>query len=176
MANRSKKVVLSARVDPYLKAALELFATTRNQKIVKLLETFIEKGLSNIYVDDPLANEKKDARYMDLFTAIWSEDEVVFKLRAGGFGMRFAGEKLWMIANVVLFDPYFAGGYKLYGDMNGMTARVGYKPPKDFSINLELVKGEWDLIVGYVDFLETNKPFTPSYDDYKRMRKQSEAK
>tara|TARA_Y100000815_G_scaffold269104_1_gene291262 strand:+ start:874 stop:1407 length:534 start_codon:yes stop_codon:yes gene_type:complete len=175
MKNRSKKVVLSARVEPYIKAALDLYAVSKNEKIVKVLEQFIESKLEDIDIRNPLRGSK-DSRekipFMTMFTAIWSEDEVVYKLRAGLLGSEVAGKRDWHIAIMVAHDHYFNGDYDLYGDLNGLGS-LKLEPQERPTINLELVKSEWDLICGYVDFLENNKPFSPTYEDYKRMHESS---
>ena len=59
MANRSKKAVLSARVDPYLKAALELLAVSRNEKIVKILESCLENGMNDRIIANPFKTPQK---------------------------------------------------------------------------------------------------------------------
>lgn len=179
MANRSKKVVLSARIDPYLKAALEMFAASQNQKIVKLLETFLENGLDASEVDNPFPGSKNGGEkisFMSLFTAIWSDDEVLFKVRAGVLGPAYAGETTWREAMVVTGGDYFKGETDLYGDLNGQAEEFGYSPPWKYSLNLDLIREEWPMVEGYVAFIENNKPFSPSYDDYKRMRVDSDAK
>lgn len=175
MKNRSKKVVLSARVEPYLKAALDLYAVSKNEKIVKVLELFIESKLEDINIRNPLRGVKgarEKISFMTMFTAIWSEDEVVYRLRAGLLGPEMAGERDWRIA-LMATSGLFDGDYELYGDLNGLGERLKLEPRERPSINLELVKREWDLICGYVDFLENNKPFSPTYQDYKRMHESS---
>lgn len=179
MANRSKKVVLSARIDPYLKAALEMFSASQNQKIVKLLETFLHNGLDDMSVVSPFhsqANGVREISFMNLFTAIWSEDEVLFKVRAGGLGPTYAGETTWREAMVATGCDYFKGQTDLYADLNGYAIKNGYAPPSRYFVNLDLIRAEWPLIEGYVAFVENNKPFEPSYDDYKKMKAESEAK
>ena len=54
MANRSKKVVLSARIEPRLKAALDIAAMKLEDKVVKVLEDFVADGLKRITVDGGL--------------------------------------------------------------------------------------------------------------------------
>ncbi|OFJ43301.1 hypothetical protein BJN42_21795 [Pseudomonas koreensis] len=179
MANRSNKVVLSARVDPYLKAALELLAASQKEKIVKLLETFLENGMHDFYVVNPFlpkGGEAEKTSFMNVFTAIWSDDEVVYKLRAGVLGPQYAGETAWRQAMVVTGDHYFKGADDLYGDLNGLSEKWGYKAEYNYFLDLEKVRSEWPLIEGYVSFIENNKPFEPSYEDYKRMHQQSKAK
>lgn len=176
MANRSKKVVLSARVDPYLKAALELLATSKNQKIVKLLEMFIEEGMDNTKIENPLKYDGKKVDYMMVFQSIWTEDEVIYKLRAGALGSKFAGDELAKIATRVVDNNYFNGDYELFGDLNGMASKYGFAPPYPWKINIDLVKAEWDILNQYVSFLESNKPFSPSYDEYKNILAKSDSK
>lgn len=179
MANRSKKVVLSARIAPYLKAGLELYASAEKVKIVKLLEEILEAALEDANVQSPFHDsrgERVEISYINLLTAIWTEDEVLFKLRAGVLGPRYAGETTWREAMVATGCDYFKGDVDLYGDLNGYEEKFGYDVPWSYQLNLELVREEWHLIQDYVAFVENNKPFEPSYDDYKSMRAKSEAK
>ena len=55
MANRSKKVVISARITPYLKAAIDMAAAAQNEKIVTMMEALLEQGLN----DDTMASLRK---------------------------------------------------------------------------------------------------------------------
>lgn len=177
MANRSKKVVLSARVDPYLKAALELLAASKNEKIVKTLEMFIENGLNDYYVKNPFKDdEPTKTPFINVFTAIWVDDEVRYKLRAAMIGPHLAGETLWRQGLVVTTYDYFKGKEPLYGDLNGLGEKWGYKPDREYFLNFQLIRDEWPLIEEYVTFLENNKPFEPDYDDYKKMRNSANVK
>ncbi|CAI8856464.1 Phage protein [Pseudomonas jessenii] len=181
MANRSKKVVLSARIDPYLKAALELLAASRSEKIVKLLESFIENGLYDIEVTAPVvlnrANQGHEkVSFMNLFTAIWSEDEVLYKVRAGVLGPQYAGETIWRQALVASVEDCFKGADDLYGDLNGLTKKLGFSISGCYKLNMDLIREEWPIIESYVAFVENNKPFEPSYTDYKKMLANSKAK
>ena len=179
MANRSKKAVLSARIDPYLKAGLEMLAASKDQKIVKLLEAFIQNGLERAIVVSPFHTPDytpQKISFMDLLKAIWTEDEVLFKIRAGALGPEFAGETTWREARVATRCDYFKGDVDLYGNLNGYEGKSAYSVPEHYSLNLDLIREEWPLIEGYVSFVQNNKPFEPSYDDYKRMRVDSDAR
>jgi len=176
MANRSKKVVLSARVDPYLKASLELAAAGKNQKIVKMLETILEGGLDDLMIDNPFESEHPRISFMLAFTAIWSESEPLYKLRAGTLGPNFAGDDLAFTALIVHGSNYFDGDFDLFGDLNGRIKNANLKPHHKYMINLELLEAEWSTVERYTAFLIANKPFEPTYEDFKRMLKASEAK
>ncbi|WP_433769360.1 hypothetical protein [Pseudomonas putida] len=173
MANRSKKVVLSVRVDPYLKAALELSAVSKNEKIVKVLETCLESGLNDREIPNPFkprdANQERIS-FMIAFTAIWTESEALYKLRAGALGPGFAGEELATAAMLVLGDNYFRGDTDLFGDLNGAAKTFGFTPKTRPMVNLLRVEEEWSVVEEYVRFLANNKPLAPDYKDYKRMR------
>lgn len=176
MANRSKKVMLSARIEPYLKSGIEMASAARNEKIVKLMERFIEIGLEDLTVDNPFkvtSLEKVD--FMFVFKSIWSDDEPTLKIRAGGLGESFAGEYLSRLAGWVLNDEYFKGDFDLYGDLNGVS--IGEKASAPYKlVNIELIRNEWGMINSYYDFLESNKPFHPSYADFKRMDQESKSR
>lgn len=174
MANRSKKVVLSVRVDPYLKAALELLALSKNEKIVKILENCLENGLNDREIRNPFKSRDKHqdkVSFMIAFTAIWSENEILYKMRAGTLGPDFAGEELSFISMLVRGDGYFSGDYDLFGDLNGSTETFGFTPQTRPKVNLELIEHEWPILEEYSRFLANNKPFQPSFEEYKKMRK-----
>lgn len=173
MANRSKKVVLSVRIDPYLKAALELSASSKNEKIVKVLETCLENGLTDRDIRNPFKprdEHQEKISFMIAFTAIWSENEALYKLRAGALGPDFAGEELSLISMFILGDKHFDGDFDLFGDLNGSAETFGFTPKMRPMVNLRLVEEEWPIVEEYVRFLANNKPFSPGYEDYKRMR------
>ncbi|MGW8462465.1 hypothetical protein [Pseudomonas sp. CLCA07] len=176
MANRSKKVVLSARVDPYLKASLELAAAAKNQKIVKMLESILESGLDDLIIDNPFESETPKISFLFAFTAIWSESEALYKLRAGTLGPKFAGDDLAFAAFIIHSSNHFKGDFDLFGDLNGRINNANIKLSHKYMINLELLEAEWATVERYISFLAMNKPFEPSYEDFKRMLEASEAK
>jgi len=179
MANRSKKAVLSARVDPYLKAALESLAVSRNEKIVKILESCLENGMNDRIIANPFKTPQKKLEkvsFMVAFAAIWSENETLYKLRAGTLGPDFAGEELSMVAMFINGDKYFDGEFDVFGDLNGSKDTFGFEPRMQPRVNLALVEREWPIVEEYVRFLSNNKPLQPGYADYKSMRAHSLAK
>ncbi|MCW8275557.1 hypothetical protein IMF27_07455 [Pseudomonas sp. PCH199] len=173
MANRSKKVVISARIDPQLKDALDIAASKQNEKIVKLLEEFVEIGLGTLTLPNPFREGKirfgNEINFLEVFEAVWDPDEVLFKLRAGAIGPEFCGETLSRQAKVVIGSEYFKGEYDLFDDLNGHTQIWGGTYDKHY-VNLELVKKEWPIIESYIAFLDNNQPLVVSYEDYKKMR------
>lgn len=178
MANRSKKVVISARITPYLKAAIDMAAAAQNEKIVTMMENLLEQGLNEIFVPTPFCDgvlrEGAETNFMHIFGLIWSEDPILFKLRAGALGPDFAGEKNTREANVVISCEYFKGDYDLYGDVDNQFSDWGSF--KKVFINFNLVKEEWSVIEGYISFLENNKNLLPTYESYKKMVESSGAR
>ena len=176
MANRSKKAVISARIDPILKAGLELAATTQNEKIVALLECGIQGVLSTTLVDDPFG-ETADAKtsFLQLMKNIWSEDEVIYKLRVGSLGYKYADMETVDMATLVANNIYFMGDFNLFGDLSVGRKKIGYFPPEIW-LDLDLIRDEWDLISGYVKFIERNKGLDVDYDGFKSMIKNSGSK
>ncbi|WP_312974600.1 hypothetical protein [Stutzerimonas nitrititolerans] len=177
MANRSKKVVLSARVDPYLKAGIDLLAAAQRVKMVALMERFLEFGLEESQVENPFASKKNTPKisFLLVLQAIWTDDEVLFQLRAGALGAKISGDDIFDASFVVLSleVDYFAGEDDIFGDLNGLTSRMGLAPVVPFKVNLPLVKEEWDSILAYVQFLKQNKPFQPTFDEYKTIMAKS---
>lgn len=176
MANRSKKAVISARIDPFLKAGLELAATTQNEKIVALLECGIQGVLSTTLVDDPFG-ETADAKtsFLQLMKNIWSEDEVIYKLRVGSLGYKYADMETVDVATLVANNIYFMGDFNLFGDLTVGRKKIGYFPAEIW-LDLDLIRDEWDLISGYVKFIERNKGLDVDYNGFKSMIKNSGSK
>lgn len=174
MANRSKKVVISARIEPRLKAALDIAAGKLDEKIVTVLETFVEEGLNGIYVEkNPfwggLMPSNSQINFMEVFDAVWDEDKVLFELRAGTIGPAFCGERLSRQAQVVIGSDYFKGEDDLFGDLNGYTDIWGGDIEKHF-VNLDLVRKEWTYIDEFLSFVDMNGLTEVSYDFYKVMK------
>lgn len=175
MANRSKKAVLSARIDPFLKAGLELAATTQNEKIVALLEYGIQGVLSTTVVDDPFGDKPDDkTSFILLMEKIWSEDEIVYKLRVGGLGFKYAELETVDVATLVSNDDYFKGDFKLFGDLKVNRSKVNYMPA-NISIDLELVREEWSTLNEYVKFIQRNKSLDVNYHSFKTMIKNNKS-
>jgi len=169
MANRSKKAVISARIDPFLKAGLELAATTQNEKIVALLEYGIQGVLSTTLVNDPFG-ETADAQtsFILLMKNIWSEDEVVYKLRVGSLGFQYADLETVDMATLVANDEYFKGDFKLFGNLKVNREKVKYFPA-EISLNIDLVREEFGVIADYVKFMQRNKGLNFNYHGFKKM-------
>lgn len=175
MANRSKKAVLSARIDPFLKAGLELAATTQNEKIVALLESGIQGVLSTTAVDDPFGEKPDDkTSFISLMKKIWSDDEVVYKLRVGGLGFKYAELETVDVATLVANSDYFKGDFKLFGDLTVNRLKVNYMP-KNISVDLELVRAEWETLHEYARFIQRNKSLEVNYQSFKTMIKSSKS-
>ncbi|MNF84889.1 hypothetical protein D3C84_672690 [compost metagenome] len=166
MANRSKKVVLSVRIDPYLKAALELAASSQKEKIVKYVEVCIGFGLGVIDKKNPFSKEKdSEVKFDILFASIWSEDEVVYKLRLGFLGGDFAEFELIEIARMVIAEKRFQGDFDLFGDLNGNVQALGFIAP-DIKIDVDKVKAEWEVILEYAEFRKKNPSLQVDYEKY----------
>lgn len=171
MANRSKKVVISARIPPRLKAALDLASILEGQPIVKLLEALLEEGLNEIDAPNPFRGGQLDGsklNFMTVFDAIWTEDEVLFRLRTWAAGPEFSSVKIWRRITSLIQSDYFKGDVDLFGDLNGYTQTWGGVPER-YLINLDLIKEEWMLIDDYLSFLDKNTNLSPSYESFKKM-------
>ena len=178
MANRSKKVVISARIPPRLKAALDLASILEGQPIVKLLEALLEEGLNEIDAPNPFRGGQLDGsklNFMTLFDAIWTEDEVLFKLRTWAVGPEFSSVKFWRRITSLIKSDYFKGSFDLYGDLNGQTQIWGSVPER-YLINLDLIKEEWLLIDEYLSFLDKNTNLSTPYEYFKKMLQSEDVK
>lgn len=166
MANRSKKVILSARIDPSLKAGIELAAASQKEKIVAFLEYCIQGGLSTLVIADPFGKERGKQTAFSLFhSSVWSEDEVVYKLRVGYLGPDYAPLDLVDAAAVVNSEKCFSGDYDLYGDLNGNVKKLDLIAP-NVRVNIDKIKREWKLILEYVEFKKKNIHLNVDYEKY----------
>lgn len=175
MANRSKKVVLSARVPPYLKAGLDILSTIKNKSSVSIIEEMLETELNEEYIRVPLTlsidlhSSGKMMSISDLLTYIWDDDEILFNLRLGYLGENIASKDLEKLVDIVSINPIYEGEFPLFGDLNGKALDSMFEPLPDVYINLYKIKDDWSLLKSYVVFLEKNKPLAPSLDQYKKM-------
>lgn len=174
MANRSKKIVMSARVAPYIKAAIDTYANSKNEKFVKLLERYITFGLRDELIDNPFTNGKgPKISFMLAFECVWTEDELIYALRAGACGPDFAGEELHKRWLLLCLSPEFDGEFDLFGDVRERLAKHGFEPPIDHFLNMDRVRKEWPEFCRYVEFLENNKPFQPTYKEWREIASRS---
>lgn len=174
MANRSKKVVLSARIEASIKAGLELAAAAQSEKIVAFLEYCIKSGLTMLAVSNPFSPDKDSKIPFNIFfDCIWSDDEVLYKLRAGALGPDHAGVEMIELALIVTTNSYFKGEFDLYGDLNGAVKSLGYVAPKVL-IDLEKVRREWDVITEYAGFKQKNPTLNIPYERYLELAYQKD--
>lgn len=170
MANRSKKVVLSARIDPFLKSGIDALSELANEKTVKLLEAFIESGLNKKMVKNPFSDTPGNAEIslMHLLQSVWSEDEVLYQLRLGllaKLGVKCSSEEVEAITAVVLEHKRFQGELDLLEGVTTLSERpesVRFK----YMVDLGRVKDEWGTLKTYLAFSKNNRPLTISYDQF----------
>lgn len=175
MANRSKKVVLSARVDPYLKDGLEIFARMKNKKIVETLEELIEGAVNDINIDNPflywekqvVPHASKRITLGRLMSLVWSPDETIFHLRLSRLGNEYFDEAGFLACAEAWDNKYFQGE----DDVFEYTQNVLGLPNPLYrkTLNLDLIRAEWDTLKSYASFLVANKPLIVTYEQYKAM-------
>ncbi len=170
MANRSKKVVLSARIDPFLKSGMDALSAFTNQKIVKLLETLIENGLNDRVVKNPFSDspENKDLPLMRLLKAVWSEDEILYQLRLGvlsRLGVKCTSEDVSVITAEVLDNERFKGECDLFDGVTGLSKEAGNIRFK-YMVDIGRVRDEWKSLNTYSMFSRNNRPLAISYDQF----------
>jgi hypothetical protein len=170
MANRSKKVVLSARIDPFLKSGIDVLSELTNEKIVKLLESFIESGLNDQVVKNPFSDApgNKEISLMQLLQSLWTEDEVLHQLRLGllsGLGVKCSNDELCAITAVVLENKRFKGECDLFDGVTTLSEEpesVRFR----YMVDIGRVKDEWETLKTYSMFAKNNRPLTISYDQF----------
>lgn len=174
MANRSKKVVLSVRVEPYLKDALDVLARLKNRKIVETLEILIQEAADGIFVENPFWESRVEKKYADeritlnrLMSLVWSNDPIIYRLRLAQLGSDYLDEPGFLACSEVWENNYFLGE----DDIFEYTRQAVDCPDalRVRKLNLELVKEEWDKLNGYAEFLLNNRPLVVSYSQYKEM-------
>lgn len=160
MTNRSKKVSLSARIPSFLKSSLDMYATASKTKTVELIENALNNMLDNCFVVSP-SDKTKNVHIFQVASSIWTEDELVYKLRLGLLGPEYAGELIWR-ASLTAVDEY-PGEFSL-------------RPPEgnqpwlsllENKVNIDLIKENWNTLIEYREFLEKNAPFHINYKEYK---------
>ncbi|NNA48360.1 hypothetical protein HBO18_30035 [Pseudomonas lactis] len=169
MSNRSKKVVLSARVAPHLKDGLELYARVKNIKIVEAVEELIERALEEVNIESPLRSTSGDRSKVPVSTIIswlWDPDPIIFKLRLANVSPDLVDKETYL-AYVETTSDRFKGDVDIFEDVRKRaTYRDVYHKA---SINLERVREEWADLVAYAKFIEANKPIVVDYEDWLRM-------
>lgn len=173
MANRSKKTVLSVRIAPYLKASLDIIASYKNKKLVAVVETLVEKEVSDFRIDIPEFFDKHNT--LDnkmslgvLMSGLWTDDEVLFKLRLGVLREGLIDEYYEDLALFVITDPEYQGDIPLFGNYNKQKNLYNHAE-HDYFINLDKIKADWLVLQAYITFLNINKPLELDYEDYKKM-------
>lgn len=170
MANRSKKVVLSARIDPFLKSGIDVLSELTNEKIVKLLESFIESGLNDQVVKNPFSDspENKEISLMQLLQSVWSEDEILYQLRLGvlsKLGVKCSSDEVCVITATVLENKRFKGERDLFDGVTTLSKgpeSVRFK----YMVDIGRIMDEWETLKTYSVFSKNNRPLTISYDQF----------
>lgn len=172
MANRSKKVVLSVRVDPYLKDALDLLAKKQNKKIVETVESLIRDAVEEIRVINPFLpwldpKKSKDISLQRLMGLIWSDHPIIYKLRLAHLSHEYLDEPTYIACCQVWSNECFIGNDDIFlytRQILGVPEAV--PAPK---LNIGIVTSEWGILMGYGEFVVSNKPLIVTYEQYKKM-------
>ena len=90
-------------------------------------------------------------------------------------GYKYADMETVDMATLVANNIYFMGDFNLFGDLSVGRKKIGYFP-SEIWLDLDLIRDEWDLISGYVKFIERNKGLDVDYDGFKSMIKNSGSK
>ncbi|OEO23090.1 hypothetical protein AX279_22455 [Pseudomonas sp. J237] len=171
MANRSKKVVLSARIEPYLKDGLELYARLRHMKIVEALEDILELAQDSLNINNPFLKPEKEAyknkvALSGVVSTIWSSDQVIYTLRRGYIGNHMCDELEYLVVAETM-SRRFAGDFDIFEQ-----AKKKYsKSEKEWClayprIDIEKVRAEWPYLQRWAEFAIKSKPAVVDYDDY----------
>lgn len=174
MANRSKKVVLSARIEPYLKDGLELYARLNKMKIVEALEQILEDAQTSHGVQNPFIKKgghphKTATTIHGLISHIWSPDSAIYLLRRGYIGSHMCDEREYLMA-VETMSKRFSGGFDIYEEAKKKYAEYGHEWIMAYPlIDLEKVKAEWPYLQKWAEFAINSKPAVVDYSDYLRI-------
>lgn len=159
MANKSIKTVLSARISVPLKAALDIYSTASNKKVVELIEVSLNNLLEQCVVVSPI-DKTKNVPVLNILNSIWTDNPLVYKLRLGLLGAEYGGDLLWKTALTATSE--FPGEFSLMPEGNEPWVSA-----LNVKVDLELIFQNWDTIMKYREFLNNNAPFHISFQEYK---------
>ncbi|MDX9677011.1 hypothetical protein [Pseudomonas zeae] len=171
MANRSKKVVLSTRIAPYLKSGLELCARARNMKIVETIEELIEHALMTNSIDSPFPDKngvRGKASVLSVVEWLWNDDPIIYTLRLGFISDQLVDRETYVVCAETT-TARFKGDFDLFEEPR---KRATYQDVyKTTALNIEKIREEWEDLCAYAKFVEANKPLKIDYEDFLRMAK-----
>lgn len=172
MANRSTKVVLSVRVKPYLKDALDLLSKSKNKKIVETVEQLIDAAIEETKIKSPFwalmdPKETREISIHEFLNLLWSTDPIIYKLRLSNFGDDYLDEPLYKACCEVWENEYFYGDDDIFSETR-KTSGFPLAIPLP-NLNLQKIRQEWKILTGFGDFSISNKPMIVTYEQYKKM-------
>lgn len=157
MASRSKKTVFSVRISPYAKAGLDILSAVRKQSLPELIESLAERELAKERVGDAQDTAQR------ILSAIWTDDELLYKLRLCCFVGEALNPRDEVAAQVVLMSPIFRGEDNLF---SGPAAEIAKEYEEGIPrVSLDKVRQLWPILLEYARFLEVNS-LKPSFKDY----------
>lgn len=171
MANRSKKTVLSARIEPYLKDGLELYARLRGKKIVEALEETLEEVQQGFRVRNPFRADgntfETKVALSTLIAWIWSDEPILYRLRLGFMGSEYCDAETFLIATEVMGNERFRGVNDIFDSTKKQTRHFGFEFDVIYpKVNIGRVLEEWKHLEEYAQFAIRSRPAMVQYDDY----------
>lgn len=174
MANRSKKTVLSVRIDPPAKAALDVLAAVRGESLPAVIEDLLYKAFAHEKIAPPallkpnILTNRGEVSISTLIQFIWSADSALFKLRLHLLDPSTLNERDQTITGTVFQNLEIFGGEDVIFDEHAL--KIIEDSPAIPKVSLERVRRYWPVLTEYARFLSANamKVSLPDYIDLLR--------
>ena len=149
MASRSKKTVLSVRIDPVAKASLDVAANMHKQSTTKFVEQLIETVMRQQVA--PPTGEKVELG--PLIASLMTDDDLIYKLRLYAVLPEGLSAKEQVILKAVFDNPNIFEGTDQY--LPPSIAQPKKTPCT--SVSIARVRLFWPLLAEYADFMSNNE-------------------
>lgn len=148
MASRSKKTVLSVRIDPVAKAALDAAANMHNQSTTKFVEQLVEA----VVCQKVFPSAGVGVALGELIAALLDDDELIYKLRLHTLLPAALSAKERVMLKAVFDNPLIFAGTDQY-------LPVGMAQPEEGTsggVSVARVRLFWPLLLEFADFISHN--------------------
>jgi hypothetical protein len=176
MANRSKKTVLSVRIEPSAKAALDMLAAIRQESLPVVIEELLSQAFEQQAILAPPFIKKTHVSPSGtiglghLMRFIWVDDPELFKLRLHLLEPTALSERDQTVTGTVFKNlDIFRGDDHLF---DGKARQMVSDSPAIPKLSLSLVRLYWPLLNEYARFLATNS-MNVSFADYVDLLRKS---
>ncbi|WP_370601063.1 hypothetical protein [Pseudomonas nitroreducens] len=162
---RNRTEMLSLRLTPHLRAGLEVMAALRKANLSKTIASALSAALEREKV--PMPNILRGSAEMTLdklLELIWSEDEMLFKLRMYYVlpeGLATGDHDA--IAVVVSNQHLFSGSTNIFWGQSENVLPANQDVP---TFDIEKIRDSWRMLRRYVDFVRDNDDLRVSFETF----------